>query len=127
MAMRYQGAFIYLDRPCLVSGLRKSRFLFVGCDPLQALVVNEFHGASNFVFTAPVKSVDLPPLRVTGDLILCEFGFQKDKFTYDTLILLMIGIICALATIFFLEFSGMFSKDHKQQVEIAYGYLLVDL
>lgn len=68
--------------------------------------MNEFHGATNFVFSALIKDGDLPPLRVTGDLILCEFGFDKHGGTRDVLVLLVIGVVCASLTYLFLFFSG---------------------
>lgn len=45
---------------------------------MQALAVNEFHGfPADFTFTAPIDSAALPPLRITGDGVLKEFGFEQ--------------------------------------------------
>lgn len=43
----------------------------------EALAVNEFHDfPADFSFTAPIDSSALPPLRITGDGVLKEFGFN---------------------------------------------------
>ena len=45
---------------------------------MQALAVNEFHDFPvDFSFTAPVKTSVLPPIRITGDGVLNEFGFNQ--------------------------------------------------
>eukprot|EP00983_Pelagomonas_calceolata_P068264 1149842-Pelagomonas_calceolata.AAC.2 len=45
---------------------------------LLALAVNEFHGFPvDFYFTSPIKTSVLPPLRITGDGVLNEFGFDE--------------------------------------------------
>jgi hypothetical protein len=44
---------------------------------IQALAVNEFHDFPlDFTFTAPIPSSALPPLRISGDGVLKEFGFE---------------------------------------------------
>lgn len=43
----------------------------------QALAVNEFHHFPlDFTFTAPINTSVLPPLRISGDGVLKEFGFE---------------------------------------------------
>lgn len=48
------------------------------CPVPQALAVNEFHNyPGDFYFTAPLNTSALPPLRITGDGVLQEFGFNQ--------------------------------------------------
>jgi hypothetical protein len=50
---------------------------------MQGLVVNEFHGyPGDFYFTAPLDTGVLPPLRITGDGVLREFGFEQVRLTW---------------------------------------------
>ncbi|GMH44385.1 hypothetical protein BSKO_12319 [Bryopsis sp. KO-2023] len=72
----------------------------------EALAINEFMGTSNFHFSVPMKEQDFPPLRVTGEMILCEFGFHKDMFGWDIAILFGIGLFCTIATYVLLLASG---------------------
>ncbi|CAD7697824.1 unnamed protein product [Ostreobium quekettii] len=75
----------------------------------EALAVNEFDKAPvDFIFTAPItfKGQKLPPLRIQGDMVLCEFGFNKDQFFVDLMLLACIGGACALATFFLLLAAG---------------------
>jgi len=75
----------------------------------EALAVNEFHKAPvDFIFTAPItfKGQKLPPLRIKGDMVLCEFGFSKDQFSMDIILLACIGGACALVTFFLLLAAG---------------------
>ncbi len=40
--------------------------------------MNEFHKyPADFYFTAPLNTSILPPLRITGDGVLKEFGFEQ--------------------------------------------------
>ena len=44
--------------------------------------MNEFHNFPlDFSFTAPLNSSALPPLRITGDGVLKEFGFEHVSHT----------------------------------------------
>ena len=46
--------------------------------------VNEFHDfPADFSFTAPGDASALPPLRVTGDGVLKEFGFEQGALLKD--------------------------------------------
>jgi hypothetical protein len=46
--------------------------------------INEFHGAPTpFFFTSPLNSTVLPTLRVSGEGVLKEFGFQAHRFWGD--------------------------------------------
>jgi hypothetical protein len=53
--------------------------------PPQALVVNEFHGyPGDFYFTSPLNTSILPPLRITGDGVIKEFGFDQVRHACAT-------------------------------------------
>ena len=46
--------------------------------------INEFHNAPTpFFFTSPLNSTVLPTLRVSGEGVLKEFGFQAHRFWGD--------------------------------------------
>ena len=46
--------------------------------------MNEFHDfPADFSFTAPGDASALPPLRVTGDGVLKEFGFEQGALLKD--------------------------------------------
>lgn len=52
------------------------------CTPV--LQINEFHRAPTpFFFTSPLNSTVLPTLRVSGEGVLKEFGFQAHRFWGD--------------------------------------------
>jgi hypothetical protein len=59
-------------------------------DPQQSTLlrpqINEFHNAPTpFFFTSPLNSTVLPTLRVSGEGVLKEFGFQAHRFWGDVL------------------------------------------
>eukprot|EP00798_Chlamydomonas_sp_ICE-L_P020669 gene20669-27459_t len=51
----------------------------------EALAVNEFHH-----FPADFTSGVLPPLRITGDVVHKEFGFDSARFYVDSLLLMLL-------------------------------------
>lgn len=51
-----------------------------------------------FVFDTPLPDSDLPPLRVTGDAVLQEFGFDARDLPADVGYLLLLSIASLLAT-----------------------------
>ena len=56
--------------------------------------VNEFHNAPNaFYFTSPLDSSVLPTLRVSGEAVLTEFGFQVGRLRSDVLMLVLTGAL----------------------------------
>lgn len=54
--------------------------------------VNEFHNAPNpFYFTSPLNSTVLPTLRVSGEGVLKEFGFDLTRLHSNIVALVVIG------------------------------------
>ena len=54
--------------------------------------MNEFHNAPNpFYFTSPLNSTVLPTLRVSGEGVLMEFGFDLTRLHSDIVSLIAIG------------------------------------
>ncbi|EFJ49894.1 hypothetical protein VOLCADRAFT_104135 [Volvox carteri f. nagariensis] len=73
----------------------------------EALAINEFHRfPRDFTFTAPIKTSALPPLRISGDGVLKEFGFDVDLFYLDVIMLGLLGAVCCGLTYILLYFSG---------------------
>ncbi|GIL42172.1 hypothetical protein Vafri_236 [Volvox africanus] len=73
----------------------------------EALAINEFHYfPEDFTFTAPINTTKLPPLRVTGEGVLKEFGFNVDLFYLDVFMLGILGTLCCALTYVLLYFSG---------------------
>ena len=64
----------------------------------ELLVINEFHNTKQpFYFTSPENV--LPPLRVSGDGVLAQFGYQVDNFRRDVVALCAIGGVCLAVTL----------------------------
>ena len=64
----------------------------------EMLVINEFHDTPEpFYFTSPADV--LPPLRVSGDGVLAQFGYQAERFNADLAALATIGTVCLVATL----------------------------
>lgn len=64
----------------------------------EALAVNEFHGSPlEFIFTTPINSTKLPPLRTKGDGVLKTFGFDAARADLDqvALVILFLGATTA--------------------------------
>ena len=90
----------------------------------SGLVVNEFLNApGEFEFTALIDSQEFVPLRIrgmtlvchtalprpvafSGEMVLCEFGFEDKLFAFYVFMLCMIGGICCLITYAILLVSG---------------------
>ena len=64
----------------------------IRCAPFAQ--VNEFHNAPNaFFFTSPLNSTVLPTLRVSGEGVLTEFGFNVGRVQSDVLMVVLIGTL----------------------------------
>ncbi|GFR46199.1 hypothetical protein Agub_g7730, partial [Astrephomene gubernaculifera] len=73
----------------------------------EALAINEFHHfPADFTFTAPIETSKLPPLRISGEGVLKEFGFNLELFYVDVLMLGVLGALCCGLTCLLLHFSG---------------------
>ncbi|GFH16579.1 ABC2_membrane domain-containing protein, partial [Haematococcus lacustris] len=76
----------------------------------EALASNEFHGATDFRFTAfhqPGTPPELVPhIDVTGDDILNTFGFQVDGYWPDVRRLLLLCAVFLTATYLLLKCRG---------------------
>jgi len=71
--------------------------------------VNEFHNAPNaFFFTSPLNSSVLPTLRVSGEGVLTEFGFDIGRVRSDVLMVVLIGTFQHLHLSFWKEKSMMY-------------------
>lgn len=63
----------------------------------EMLVTTEFHrNPAAFFFTAPVDT--LPVLRVTGDGVLRQFGYQASRFLPNLAALCVLGTLCGVIT-----------------------------
>ena len=82
----------------------------------ENLVTTEFHNNPNsFLFTAPeVKS--LPVLRVTGDGVLQQFGYQSSRFWSNLALLGAYSVICLPITYLCLLVSHPAVRDVMLQV-----------
>ena len=88
------------------------KHLLYGC-PRQSshahmhLQVNEFHHAPvDFIFTSPLNDSILPPLRVSGDGVLREFGFTPGRALFDSTMVWLLVALFGTLTYFFLETAG---------------------
>lgn len=67
----------------------------------EALVYNEYHGATGFFFTPyaqkQIPGAKLPSVEVDGDTILGTFGFEAENIGNNVAILLV--LLCAYLTI----------------------------
>ena len=71
----------------------------------EALVVNEFHDSFT-VFTLKVPIDTLPPVQVSGDGVLKQFGYNVDGKTWDIVSLLLLSVLHGIIGFLFLKFSG---------------------
>ncbi|WZN64353.1 pleiotropic drug resistance-like ABC transporter [Chloropicon roscoffensis] len=71
----------------------------------EALVVNEFHDSFT-VFTLKVPIDTLPPVQVSGDGVLKQFGYNVDGKTWDVVSLLLLSVLHGIIGFLFLKFSG---------------------
>ena len=82
----------------------------------ENLVTIEFHNNPNsFLFTAP-KVKSLPVLRVTGDGVLKQFGYQTSRFWSNLALLGAYSVICLLITYLCLLLSHPAVRDVVLQV-----------
>ena len=69
--------------------------------------VNEFHHAPvDFIFTSPLNDTVLPPLRVSGDGVLREFGFKPGRGWLDAAMVWLLVACFGTLTYFFLDTAG---------------------
>jgi len=78
-----------------------------GPNIIVRLQVNEFHHAPvDFIFTSPLNDSVLPPLRVSGDGVLKEFGFVPGRGLMDAAMVWLLVACFGMLTYFFLETAG---------------------
>ena len=67
----------------------------------EALVYNEYHGATGFFFTPyaqkRIPGAKLPSVEVDGDTILGTFGFETENIRNNVAVLVV--LLCAYLTI----------------------------
>jgi hypothetical protein len=81
----------------------------------ENLVTTEFHNNPNaFYFTAPIDA--LPVLRVSGDGVLKQFGYQSSRFWVNLALLATYSAICLLITYLCLLLSHPPVRDVILQV-----------
>lgn len=75
----------------------------------EALVVNEFHGASGFFFTPyaqkRIPGAKLPSVEVDGDTILGTFGFELQNISNNVAILCLLLVCYLTLTLLLLTFK----------------------
>ncbi|CAG9464674.1 unnamed protein product, partial [Pedinophyceae sp. YPF-701] len=94
----------------------------------EALAANEFHGSPlDFTFTTPLNSTRLPPLRVSGDGVLQEFGFDARRIPTDlvALVALSVGMIALALLILAVRAAAAGQRVanwlHPEQAALALG------
>lgn len=60
----------------------------------------------DFIFTSPLNDSVLPPLRVSGDGVLREFGFTPGRALVDSMFVWLLVACFGTLTYFFLETAG---------------------
>ncbi len=87
--------------------LRYITLHYIACPNFVRLQVNEFHHAPvDFIFTSPLNDSVLPPLRVSGDGVLKEFGFVPGRGLMDAAMVWLLVACFGMLTYFFLETAG---------------------
>ncbi|KAF5834484.1 hypothetical protein DUNSADRAFT_8809 [Dunaliella salina] len=82
----------------------------------EALAVNEFHGFPvDFYFTSPIKTSVLPPLRITGDGVLNEFGFNEFGFEEDIVMLCVLCVMWGILTYTLLALAGTTAAEQASK------------
>jgi len=82
----------------------------------EALAVNEFHGFPvDFYFTSPIKTSVLPPLRITGDGVLNEFGFDEFGFKEDIVMLCVLCVMWGGLTYTLLALAGTAAAEQASK------------
>eukprot|EP00210_Caulerpa_lentillifera_P005025 g4799.t1 len=107
----FAGYFLNKDEmPKWCKALSHLSYLNYG---FAGLVINEFKDApGEFRFTALIDDDDVDrkdkfeSLRIPGDMIICEFGFDDKRFIFDVVMLCIIGGVCCLVTYGILLVSG---------------------
>lgn len=89
---------------------------------LLRLQVNEFHHAPiDFIFTSPLNDSVLPPLRVSGDGVLKEFGFVPGRGLMDAAMVWLLLACFGMLTYFFLETAG-----RQVSRELLVGWFMIE-
>ncbi|KAL0042544.1 hypothetical protein WJX79_003095 [Trebouxia sp. C0005] len=87
----------------------------------EALAVNEFHHAPvDFIFTSPLNDSVLPPLRVSGDGVLKEFGFVPGRGLMDAAMVWLLVACFGMLTYFFLETAGRTGQQSLWGISMAW-------
>ncbi len=86
------------------------------------LQVNEFHHAPvDFIFTSPLNDSVLPPLRVSGDGVLKEFGFVPGRAWLDAATVWLLVACFGALTYFFLETAGRTGQQSLWGISMAWA------
>ncbi|KAL3154966.1 hypothetical protein ABBQ38_011494 [Trebouxia sp. C0009 RCD-2024] len=87
----------------------------------EALAVNEFHHAPvDFIFTSPLDDSILPPLRVSGDGVLREFGFVPGRGWLDAAMVWLLVACFGTLTYFFLATAGRTGQQSQWGASMAW-------
>lgn len=85
------------------------------------LQVNEFHHAPvDFIFTSPLDDSILPPLRVSGDGVLREFGFVPGRGWLDAAMVWVLVACFGTLTYFFLATAGRTGQQSQWGISMAW-------
>lgn len=83
--------------------------------------MNEFHHAPvDFIFTSPLNDSVLPPLRVSGDGVLREFGFVPGRGWLDAAMVWVLVVCFGTLTYFFLETAGRTGQQGLWGIAMAW-------
>ena len=83
--------------------------------------VNEFHHAPvDFIFTSPLNDSVLPPLRVSGDGVLREFGFVPGRGWLDAAMVWVLVACFGSLTYLFLETAGRTGQQSLWGISMAW-------
>lgn len=86
-----------------------------------AFQVNEFHHAPvDFIFTSPLNDSVLPPLRVSGDGVLREFGFVPGRGWLDAAMVWLLVACFGSLTYLFLETAGRSGQQSLSGILLAW-------
>lgn len=82
--------------------------------------MNEFHHAPvDFIFTSPLDDSILPPLRVSGDGVLREFGFVPGRGWLDAVMVWVLIACFGTLTYFFLATAGRTGQQSQWGISMA--------
>lgn len=87
--------------------------------------MNEFHHAPvDFIFTSPLNDSVLPPLRVSGDGVLREFGFVPGRGWLDAAMVWVLIACFGSLTYLFLEKAGRSGQQSLWGILMAWLHSL---